>query len=302
MVESNELSTASQTDASKVCVIVATRGRPAIVARTIACLQSQTLRPALVVVSCVTEEDCGLADRANVIVVRGPAGLTRQRNTGLAQVPADTDMVVFFDDDFVPHRAWLANAAQAFADHPDIVGLSGNVVADGIGGEGLTFEYAELVLQDHAPEAHRWIRTPHSPYGCNMAFAWRRVADLRFDERLVLYGWQEDRDFGARVSRRGRVVKLGSALGVHLGVRGGRMPGARLGYSQVVNPLYLWRKGTMQSLAVLDHLARNIGMNAVRSIRPENHIDRRGRLRGNLMGLRDAARGSIAPERALEME
>lgn len=82
---------------------------------------------------------------------------------------------------------------------------------------------------------------------------------------------------------------------------GWRMAGDRLGYSQVVNPLYMLRKGTMTYRQVLDHLFRNISSNLALAARPEPFIDRRGRLRGNLRGLTDVLRGRLEPERAAEI-
>ena len=140
---------------------------------------------------------------------------------------------------------------------------------------------------------------PYSPYGCNMAFRLSAIGSLRFDERLVLYGWLEDRDFGAALAKRGgRLVKCAAARGVHMGVKAGRVSGDRLGYSQIVNPIYMLRKGTMTIGQVADHLFRNITSNVARAVRPEPFIDRRGRLRGNLRGLADVLRGRIEPERA----
>ena len=111
---------------------------------------------------------------------------------------------------------------------------------------------------------------PFSPYGCNMAFRAAAIRGRRFDERLVLYGWLEDRDFGSALAKEGgRLVKLAAARGVHMGAKGGRVRGERLGYSQVVNPLYMNRKGTMTVPLVADQLTRNIGSNLIGSFRPE---------------------------------
>ncbi len=44
-------------------------------------------------------------------------------------------------------------------------------------------------------------------------------------------------------------------------------------------------------------LFQNITSNVVRSLWPEQDIDRRGRLMGNLLALRDLVAGRIDPER-----
>ncbi|PVE21802.1 glycosyl transferase [Microvirga sp. KLBC 81] len=285
----------------KVAVIVATRGRPEIVTATVRRLiETQTLTPATLIVSCVDPEDTGdCALLPGVTVVTGRAGLAAQRNAALAALPDGIDVVAFFDDDFVADAGWLAAAAQTFRDEPDVVGFTGHVLADGIKGPGLTFTEAVHIVESANVEDGRLYVEPFSPYGCNMAFRLSAVGELRFDERLVLYGWLEDRDFGAALAKRGgRLVKCATALGVHMGAKSGRVAGDRLGYSQIVNPIYMLRKGTITLGQVADHLFRNISSNLARAVRPEPFIDRRGRLRGNLRGIADVLRGRLEPERA----
>ena len=290
--------------APRVCVIFATRGRPALLAEAVAEVERQSLRPQNIVVSCPSREDAGsVADRPNVTLVTGCHGLAAQRNAALALVPSDTELVVFFDDDFLPRRNWIAAVAELFRRHADIGAVTGTLVADGIKGPGLSVAAARRLLAGASePVANAPLRDSYTPYGCNMAFRASAIVGRRFDERLVLYGWLEDRDFGAALEQRGyRVVKTAVALGVHLGAKVGRVSGRRLGYSQVINPLYLFGKGTMPLRAVADHLFRNLLSNLVRAFAPEPFIDRRGRLRGNLRAFCDLARGILQPERAAEL-
>jgi GT2 family glycosyltransferase len=287
-----------------VAVVVATLGRPEIVTATLEyLLTTQSLKPAAVIVSCVTLEDAGDAVHLPTVkVVTGPPGSSTQRNTGLAALPSGVDVVVFFDDDFVSDADWLAAAARTFRDEPDVVAFTGHVLADGIKGPGLSFDEAVSIVEGAVRSAPSSRIEPFSPYGCNMAFRLSAIGDLRFDERLVLYGWLEDRDFGATLAKRGgRLIKCTSARGVHMGVKRGRVPGDRLGYSQVVNPFYMLRKGTMTAGQVAGQIFRNIVSNVVFAVRPEPFIDRRGRLRGNLRGLADVLRGRFSPERAAEI-
>ena len=285
----------------RVAVVIATLGRPDVVTATLRYLiKTQSLRPAAVVVSCVVREDAGdAAELPGIIIATGPPGLAAQRNSALAALPAGIDVVVFFDDDFVADADWLAAAARTFRDEPQVVAFTGHVLADGIKGPGLSFNDAVRIVEA-ADRSTPWSRIePFSPYGCNMAFRLSAISDLRFDERLVFYGWLEDRDFGGALAKRGgRLIKCASACGVHMGVKSGRVAGDRLGYSQVVNPIYMLRKGTMTVGQVAGQLFRNITSNVVGAVRPEPFIDRRGRLRGNLRGLADVLRGRLDPERA----
>ena len=290
---------------SKVAVVIATLGRKEVVSDTVRhLLRTQTLKPSHVIVSCVERDDAGeLAALPGVTVITGPRGLPAQRNTALGALPPDTDVVAFFDDDFVADAGWLEAAARTFAEEPQVVSFTGRVLVDDIKGPGLGFAEAVRIVETDDSEPGRSRIEPYSPYGCNMAFRFSAIGDLRFDERLVLYGWLEDRDFAAALAKRGgRLIKCADARGVHMGVKGGRVAGDRLGYSQIVNPLYMLRKGTMTVGQVADHLFRNIASNLSRAIRPEPFIDRRGRLRGNLRGFADVLRGRLEPERAAAIQ
>jgi hypothetical protein len=88
---------------------------------------------------------------------------------------------------------------------------------------------------------------------------------------------------------------------VHLGNKVGRSSGVRLGYSQIANPLYMVRKGTMERGRAYKQIGRNILANAVKTLRPEPWVDRRGRLIGNLRGAVDAVRGQLDPQQILKL-
>ncbi|MBO1325144.1 glycosyltransferase [Acetobacter sp. TBRC 12305] len=292
--------------AMKITVGIATSGRPAILRETVAELQRQTHPPTRIIVCAPTPQDVAdLPPAPNLTIVQGARGLAHQRNVILDQA-GDADLVVFFDDDFIPDRAYLAQCANAFAGNPDIVVATGRVLADGAKGPGLSVEDARALLADPAtnPVAGLpMVQPTWSAYGCNMAYRLSTIRDagLRFDERLPLYGWYEDIDFSRRAGALGLIACVNGAKGVHLGSKLGRTPGRKLGYSQVANPLYLARKGSYPLDHALRSIARNIAMNTLRSLWSEPYIDRRGRVVGNWLGLRDAVLGRIAPENILSM-
>jgi len=288
----------------KVCVIFPTRGRAEILKQVVAFVDLQTVKPDLIIVSCVSEADvAGLPVRADLLVIKGQPGSSAQRNNALNHVPDDFDVVIILDDDFLMHGAWTAEIIKALDSDPSIACVTGTVFADGIHGPGYSYEEGRAILARVSSLPDRLIAVPTGgPYGCNMAFRASSIAGLRFDERLVLYGWQEDRDFGGQIWNRGcRVVRINTALGVHLGVKRGRVSGRKLGYSQVINPLYLVTKRTMPLRDAIDHVMRNVASNIVRSVAPEPWIDRRGRLKGNLIGFCDFLRGRLTPERAEQL-
>jgi glycosyltransferase involved in cell wall biosynthesis len=284
----------------RTAVVVATRGRPDVVSATVRqLLATQTLTPETVIVSCVDLADAGdLLGHPAVTVLSGPAGLAAQRNTALANLPDGMEIVAFFDDDFIADKNWLAVAAQTFRDETQVIGFTGHVVADGVTGPGITFDEGLRLVETANVSIGTWIE-PYSPYGCNMAFRIDAIGETRFDERLVLYGWLEDRDFAAALAKRGgHFVKCGAAFGVHMGVKSGRVSGERFGYSQIVNPLYMLRKGTMTITNVINHISCNVASNFGRLPWPEPFVDRRGRVKGNLIAIFDILRGRLHPERA----
>ncbi|MDR6817507.1 glycosyltransferase involved in cell wall biosynthesis/GT2 family glycosyltransferase [Neorhizobium sp. 2083] len=296
--------TAQEPASLKVAVVVATRGRPDVVtATTRHLLSTQTVGPDEVIISCVDLHDAGdLVDDPRVTVVTGKPGLAAQRNRALASVSTGTDIVIFFDDDFVAHEIWLESAIHAFRDESRLVGFTGHVVADGIKGPGISFDDAVRLLDASSDAGTKWHES-YSPYGCNMAFRAAAIGDARFDERLVLYGWLEDRDFAAALAKQGgRFVKSDEARGVHMGVKNGRVSGERLGYSQIVNPVYMLGKGTMTVTQVADQVLRNVASNFGRLLWAEPFIDRRGRAKGNLLAVADILRGRLEPERAAQLQ
>ncbi|HEY1611881.1 MAG TPA: glycosyltransferase family 2 protein [Paraburkholderia sp.] len=289
----------------RVAVAIATKGRPAATEWVVRLLARQTVRPDQVILSGSCEADIGPydADGLRVDELIGSAGSSVQRNRALDALAPDIDLVIFFDDDFAPERHWIEQCARVFAADPALAGLSGRTLRDGATGQSIPWDEA-VALVDGAQDA-ALQRPPLEPctslYGCNMACRVQSIADLRFDERLVLYGWLEDKDFSRRLARHGRLARCDYLLGVHLGMRGGRVSGRKFGYSQVVNAVYLHRKGVMSRKEALSNVVRALGMNCVKSVRPEAHLDRRGRLIGNVIGIAEMCAGSVNPERAARL-
>jgi glycosyltransferase involved in cell wall biosynthesis len=284
-------------------VLVATLGRAELTRETIDRLADQTRPPDGIVVVGVGAADIDGVDRArgNLEIVLGPRGSCAQRNHGLDMLQGRSDIVVFFDDDFVPSPDYLEQIERFFDERQELAGLTGKLIADGINGGGFSLDEAVALIASDTPPSPPVSEPISALYGCNMALRMAMVGDVRFDENLPLYGWQEDIDFSRSVARRGPLLSTSRLRGVHMGARGGRTSGVRFGYSQVANPFYLARKGTMPSGMAIGLAVRNFAANVRGSLNPEPHIDRRGRLRGNLMALSDIVRGRSNPRRILEL-
>ncbi len=289
---------------ARLYVAIATIGRPETVSRVVQWLGRQTRPADGVVVSATKPGDVErLASLApGVECVFSEPGLCRQRNRALQVLRERADIVIFLDDDFVPRPDYFEALEARFAREADLVGATGGLIADGIHGRGFGFDEAvDMVERSMATPISLAERPIAALYGCNMAVRLSACEGLQFDERLPLYGWLEDIDFTHRLARRGKLVKSQAFSGVHMGVKGGRTSGRRLGYSQIVNPVYLLRKKSVPRSLALRLMRQNLLSNLVRSLRPEPHIDRAGRLKGNLIALGDVLRGRVDPERVMKL-
>ncbi len=285
-------------------MVLASAGRPELLGEALDAWRAQTGIEFDTVVS-VPDATSLPADRSlldAVTVVTGTKGLAAQRNAGMAALVAP-QVVAFFDDDSVLRADWLSTAVAFFESHPDVVGLTGRVLLDGaVSGEisrertaqAIETSWAEPVTGDFVP----WQEL----YGCNFAVRMDLIGDERFDERLPLYSWLEDHDMARRLLRIGRLAKVDDCVVVHrAAASGGRQSHVRLGYSQVMNPMYLHRKGSFPFWFALRHLGRRVAKNLALSAVGPNRGLRRQRLYGNALAARDVVRGRITPERIVEL-
>jgi hypothetical protein len=268
---------------------------------TLELLRRQDRAPDLIAVAPGSDADIeGVELAANTMVVHGPRGLPAQRNTILAAVPT-YDVLIFLDDDFFASATYVSSVEAAFTAYPDLVVATGVVTSDGALGPGLSPEEGLRALQETDWGDSTGVTDTLAGYGCNMSIRLAPVFrhQVRFDENLPLYAWLEDWDFSAalRKATGGHIRKFSSMRGVHLGAKSGKQPGYRLGYSQVANPLYLAKKRTLPRSRLYALVRRNVMANMVRVFRPEPHIDRWGRLRGNMRAFLDLATGRCSPKR-----
>jgi len=292
----------------RLFVGIATAGRSEILSETLRELAHQTLLPDRVLICPTKPEDFDAAVLAqlpyNTEIVSGGVGLPRQRNA-IIRKSGDCDAIVFFDDDFFPFPGYLANSEALLIDKPEVILATGRLLEDGIHGPGLSPAYArDLLARTPPPPPVGALRDYYGVYGCNMLVRLDAVRrnNLSFDEALPLYAWQEDIDFSRQMAPHGRIVRADALSGIHLGVKGARTSGVKFGYSQIANPTYLIRKGTMSFRFGLRHMTRNLLSNFARALRPEPHVDRLGRCKGNMRALLDLVTGRLHPGRILELD
>ena len=287
-------------------VCIATTGRPSVLTETLRDVMAQTRRPERILVCPAKADDLDreALDRlpATVEIVFGGLGLAAQRNT-LMRAAGLTDIILFIDDDFLLSPTYLAAMMALFAARPDCVIATGSVLADGAVGPGYSVAEGRAILRA-APEAGSAITPIFNAYGCNMAIRWSalRGSGCWFDEQLPLYAWAEDVDFSRQAAAHGAVLKAEAMTGVHLAAKHGRVSGIRFGYSQIANQVYLARKGSIPVTGGLRKALENFAANLIGALRDrEPHVDRRGRLVGNLYGIRDIFTGRVSPLRILDL-
>lgn len=294
----------------KIAVVICSVGRPKILAELLPHLIGQSRLPDSIHLVVTKSEDvdeesiAALPETISIHQIISEKGLTKQRNAGLDAITGHADYVVFFDDDFVPSFHTLEGIIDAFEKWPKVNGLTGYLIADGINGKGFSDAKAKELIDEYdaLPRTDPGIIKSglEGLYGCNMAYRMSAVGDIRFDETLPLYGWQEDIDFAARIP--GERIKTDAFAGVHRGAKTGReTSGARLGYSQIVNPWYLWRKGSMTGRFARRLAFRNVVANHLKVFRPEPWVDRRGRAIGNWIALWHIVTARAEPNQILKM-
>ena len=300
----------------RVFVVIATKGRAPETKRLLDYLQKQTRAPDFTVIAGTEQSDLEgiethglIASAHGAAVVSRKVGSSAQRNFGLEVLEqrgyfdpaAGRFFCAFFDDDYRPADDWLEQASRRFQ-RDSVVGLTGQILADGVKRGGLTEAEAVGFLDGSMPPEAHWASGPDegettAVYGCNMAFTDTVIREIRFDENLPLYGWQEDRDYTGMAQRMGRVIYCPKCVGVHLGVRRGRTSGLKFGYSQIANPLYLMKKGTMGYKIGMRFILRAMAANLARGIGHHSLVDYRGRLQGNMRALRDVICRCAHPSR-----
>jgi glycosyltransferase involved in cell wall biosynthesis len=290
----------------RIAVGIATAGRREILSETLRQIGQLSRLPDRLIVCPAGPDDCdsSISLPVRLELVASRRGLTTQRNAILDAV-SDIDVLVFFDDDFFPATDYLSLLEAEILALPGVAMVTGTLLADDILGRGLSPQQAIAILSEQAgkPPATGHMADVYNGYGCNMAVSMSKVrsSGARFDEALPLYGWLEDVDFSRTLVQSGEIRKSPALRGVHLGAKAGRTSGLRFGYSQIANPIYLWRKGTLTLARALRQIGKNILANSVKVFRPEPWVDRSGRLRGNALAILDMFAGRMAPGRILEL-
>ena len=274
---------------SDVAVLIATKGRPRLVADLVQQLHSQTRPPDHIFVVGSHPDDLTPLDRSDsrLTCLLGRKGRAARFNDAIMAADESYRYLVFFDDDFLPSRFWIEQALDLFNSSPDMIGISGQIVAGGADRRGVCPDDAQVIIdvRDGFPIESPSLDPRFGLVGSNLAVRHAAVGDVWFDETLPVGSWLADADFCARIAQRGRVGRAPQIYGVKMNPRLYREAGRRIGLAQILNAAHLARKGSFSYSFTARFMARTIFANALLSFSPESHIDRGGRLLGNLQGL-----------------
>jgi len=296
-------------ESADVAIVIATKDRPKILAETLQSIKRQTRRAARVYVSVSSREDAPPGDSAEgVIVLVGSPGGSAQRNTAIRQVPSDVRYIAFFDDDMEIHPSYLENAVGFLEKNPDVVAISGIMLADG----NISREAAHALLQQDmtwmSDSSLRDRGRHHVLYACNAVVRTGPLRETLFDENLPLYSYGEDYDISLRLRKFGRVGRLSNAVGVHLRTQAGRISGKRYGYAMIANNWYFLHKGVCHLAAPWSYVRflliialKRLCINLGNALSGQLQGDPWGQIQGNLLALVDIVCGRSSPKRILDL-
>jgi GT2 family glycosyltransferase len=197
----------------------------------------------------------------DLLFIRAPAGLTRQRNIG---IDASTrDIVFFLDDDCIPDEGYFETVRAVFcAEGAERVGAVGGTVMNEIG-HPISIRARMRLLLGLVPggEVGKYYPTATSlplslakPFsgtrptdilaGCAMAFRKEVLQSYRFSHFFDGYSQGEDLEISLRIARYGgwKLVWCGDAHVVHNHVPKGRPAPFPKGMMEVRNRYFIMRR------------------------------------------------------------
>ena len=295
---------------TSISVVIASKGRPDFVSETIENLERQTLKPKEIIIVVPSKEDLPAKQWGDdVQYIVGPLGLTLQRNKGIEAISNTVTYVGFFDDDFELKSDYLEQAVAFMNANVSVVGISGRILKDG----GINREEAKKLIASYQPgENPRGMffsqGKHHILYGCNMIIRRAVLTYETFDENLPFYSYGEDYDLSIRLEHYGLIGRFHGSVGVHLETPGGRVREVLRGYSFVANNWYFLKKGVMHRpplMAWIRFWLICFGKSTLTSLsnllRGDRSLDWSGRLKGQLLALKDIFLGRCHPRRIEEM-
>jgi len=215
-------------------LVICTRNRPLDLERCLKSVCGQVQTPSYVFVvdsstnllsKNITERFSRELTSSEVIYLRSEQrGLVMARNVALNNLPENSAVVHFVDDDTELEPEYLSEINLAILSNDGIVGVGGRVLAPGVASNRLSIllhlsrQSLGRVLRSgfnigaHAsssPLSVEWLP------GCSMSFVVDRIKGLAFDVNRSTWPLGEDVDFGLKASSRGALLHVPTARIVH---------------------------------------------------------------------------------------
>lgn len=278
-----------------LAIIIPSFGRKALLEATLrALLTHGGAEDKIVVITC-RKEDEPAVESPCLVSLSGSKGSSCQRNRGLEFLKASCQSyaaVLFIDDDVVLAPGFLENLLRLHSKFPEVAGFTVNVIADGAVTGEIPLPSAEITATSWQPPCGLDSLIPSKvPYG-GISMRGDLLGRIQFDERLAEYGFMEDLDFFVRLRCFGSTGYAHNCGLVHLAVGSGRTDQRKLGFSQIMNPLYLAKKGSLS----WGDCSRHVGRVIVANFAGAFTARRRQRLVGNMLAWGFFLRRGPCPE------
>lgn len=278
-----------------LAIIIPSYGRKALLENTLHVLLAHVNAADKIVVVTCRDEDQPAIESPKLIKLNGRKGSCCQRNQGLDFLKTSCqpyEAVLFIDDDIILAADFVENLLHLHSKHPTVSGFTVNVLADGALTGELSFHSAEAIANAwQAPLGFESLILSKVPYG-GISMKGDLLGQIQFDERLAEYGFMEDLDFFVRLRRFGPTGYAHNCGLVHLAAGSGRTNERKLGFSQIMNPLYLAQKGSLSFTDCLKHISKVMAANLCGAINSR----RRQRLVGNILAWGYLLRKGTSPE------
>lgn len=218
--------------AIKICLMIPTMDRPKEINRLLKSIYSQSYLVSSIIVVDGSKEPIQptllIDERIPLEYIRCfPPSLTRQRNVGIARVPADVDYAGFLDDDIVLEDG----AVQAIVDFIEkhgrnLGGVSFNIIEDGPRPPAWILQFLGLsatrpggVSRGGSVNSNVGVKSDRlCEWLCGGATLWRRdvFQNFKFDEWYIGYALWEDVDFSYQVGLKSPLGVASAAKVQHL--------------------------------------------------------------------------------------
>jgi len=202
-----------------------------------------------------------------LVYVRSPKGLTRQRNVG---VDISTKAFLFFlDDDALPLEGYFAELRKVLAEDPqETIGAAGACIVNEINKaipRRWRMRRALRIVPRSEPYIYNDVGTS-TPTGLMKPFSGVRDVDIfaggacvirrsvlqttRFSGFFYGYSWGEDVEMSLRIRRNWRIQNCGDARMIHFGVKsqGGRPDFYARARMEVRNRYFIWRRYSARAI------------------------------------------------------